>query len=326
MKTKRCGSERNAGGFTLVELLVVIGIIGILLSILVPTVNVAIVHSKNTSMRATLHAIAMGLDQFRNDFGSYPESDPTVLFAIDSSLPYRGTHLTQHTSFLNTGAHLLAEAMVGEDNLGYNSNHGYYINNDGIPSDHSGNPVKRWGPYVSVENMKIGTMPQAFETLDTSKLLFPDLLDERVWENNMNSVLLDTFNSAKPLPIVYFKANSRGRSITPNNANPGIYNFADNERILSPFGMASPLNIDQYPDVSALPTSPTEWNYGGYKHTLLQCFPYYIWDHKSEGMTPWLKGQWAARPYNPDTFILMTAGHDGIYGTEDDICNFELRK
>jgi len=29
------------------------------------------------------------------------------------------------------------------------------------------------------------------------------------------------------------------------------------------------------------------------------------------------------RPYNMNTYILISAGHDGIYGTKDDICNFE---
>jgi len=29
------------------------------------------------------------------------------------------------------------------------------------------------------------------------------------------------------------------------------------------------------------------------------------------------------RPYKPDTFILMSAGFDGEYGTNDDITNFQ---
>ena len=28
------------------------------------------------------------------------------------------------------------------------------------------------------------------------------------------------------------------------------------------------------------------------------------------------------RPHNPDTFILISAGFDGLYGTEDDVANF----
>ena len=29
------------------------------------------------------------------------------------------------------------------------------------------------------------------------------------------------------------------------------------------------------------------------------------------------------KPFNPSTFLLISAGHDGVYGTEDDIYNFE---
>ena len=29
------------------------------------------------------------------------------------------------------------------------------------------------------------------------------------------------------------------------------------------------------------------------------------------------------RPYRADTFILISAGHDGLYGTSDDIFNFD---
>jgi hypothetical protein len=31
-----------------------------------------------------------------------------------------------------------------------------------------------------------------------------------------------------------------------------------------------------------------------------------------------------SRPYNPKSFILISAGFDGIYGTKDDITNFDM--
>jgi hypothetical protein len=31
----------------------------------------------------------------------------------------------------------------------------------------------------------------------------------------------------------------------------------------------------------------------------------------------------SGRPYRPDSYILISAGYDGIYGTDDDIFNFE---
>jgi hypothetical protein len=44
-----------------------------------------------------------------------------------------------------------------------------------------------------------------------------------------------------------------------------------------------------------------------------QLFYEYIRDPKVQG-TPW--------PYRPDSYILISAGADGLYGTSDDICNF----
>jgi hypothetical protein len=32
-----------------------------------------------------------------------------------------------------------------------------------------------------------------------------------------------------------------------------------------------------------------------------------------------------ARPYRADTYILISAGFDGEYGTADDICNYEWK-
>jgi len=32
-----------------------------------------------------------------------------------------------------------------------------------------------------------------------------------------------------------------------------------------------------------------------------------------------------SRPNNADTFILISAGIDGLYGTKDDIVNFDMR-
>ena len=33
----------------------------------------------------------------------------------------------------------------------------------------------------------------------------------------------------------------------------------------------------------------------------------------------------ASRPYRADTYILISAGHDGEYGTPDDVCNYDWK-
>ena len=39
-------------------------------------------------------------------------------------------------------------------------------------------------------------------------------------------------------------------------------------------------------------------------------------------VTAWINTQ-TGDPYRPDTFQLISAGSDGIFGTEDDITNFD---
>ena len=49
----------------------------------------------------------------------------------------------------------------------------------------------------------------------------------------------------------------------------------------------------------------------------LPCFDYfydYIRDPKVSDRHPW--------PFRPDSYLLISAGMDGLYGTEDDIRNF----
>lgn len=61
-------------GFTLVELLVVILIIGVLMAILVPTVLAAFRHAREAQVSAELNNLATALASFKNTYGDYPPS------------------------------------------------------------------------------------------------------------------------------------------------------------------------------------------------------------------------------------------------------------
>ena len=69
-------ARRKTRGFTLVELMIVIAIIGLLITLLVPAVTKAFAIIIKVQTERILKDIALGLETFRNDFGCYPPSKP----------------------------------------------------------------------------------------------------------------------------------------------------------------------------------------------------------------------------------------------------------
>lgn len=66
------GSAHRRAGFTIIELLVVIGIIAILVAIAVPAVQQAREAARSTQCRNNLKQIGMATSQFEAAFGAYP--------------------------------------------------------------------------------------------------------------------------------------------------------------------------------------------------------------------------------------------------------------
>jgi general secretion pathway protein G len=70
----------NVNGFTLVELMVVIAILGVLAAIAVPKVAGSISSAKTAKLQADLHTIATAIALYEADNGKLPGSD------LDSAL------------------------------------------------------------------------------------------------------------------------------------------------------------------------------------------------------------------------------------------------
>ncbi len=70
---------RKRKGFTLVELLVVMAIMGILVAIAVPQLQKAPIRAKEATLREDLFTFRSCLDQYYADKGHYPETLQTLV-------------------------------------------------------------------------------------------------------------------------------------------------------------------------------------------------------------------------------------------------------
>jgi len=308
-KIKLRHHKKNAA-FTLMELLVVIGIIALLVGIMVPGMRAVTLRAKKLKQRAQFHSIEMGLELFKKDFGSYP--------------PSKTIQLQQTSGKFICGAQMLAEALVGRDGRGYEPIQNFKWHEPGETPDPSLNvnelytntneSINRRKPrYVEIRDFGIYTMKQLYGDSYAGQL-YSD-------ENNGKPapVVTDIYKLKKIAlsqdktvkvgsPVLYFRANTASKIFkkTPDasdDISTWIYNFYDNLYITgdSESGITAPGAIND-------PTNPKK------QHRLTRTNFY-------EKITnPNINYDY---PYNPKTFILYSAGWDGIFGTRDDVTNFK---
>lgn len=65
-------SKKMKAGFTLLELMVVISIIGFLMTILVPNISAAQIRAKEAGVKAIIHTVQAELEGYQMDTGGYP--------------------------------------------------------------------------------------------------------------------------------------------------------------------------------------------------------------------------------------------------------------
>jgi len=277
-------------GFTLIELLTVIAIISLLLGLALPALNEARYHAREIGDKASLSSIATAVETFNNEFGYYPDSQFRPAIEEWGNLGV-GT---------DQGAHRLFEALAGLDHLGYQLNHFYGTNANGEPIDAATPPnlTKRYGPYLKLESLKMGTMQDAHP--DSTN--FPAA-------GNRNEVFLNTVDPSTPRAILYYRAHASQHRIGT------IYHYEDNQQITQ--DTLSDGTTEIHPKFNTYDT--TNYNDGEFER--------FIWNPKtgtnpSAPTDPTDNTYTNARPYNKESFLLINAGRDGEYGTQDDITNY----
>jgi len=230
------------------------------------------------------------------------------------------------------GANLLVWALVGADLLGtpgcrdlnrdgvwWNDTHLYYGGLYALDTDYGHSPKSepetglllpervRYGPFINKKEIRIVNMLEYLSE-------FPDQ-DKDFYFTLAQLHLLDGFGH----PILYYKARPNKPFMIGTADQPGIYDQRDNAQYTGtglggepglnlgagPHHFLNPVSEPIHPDPSR--TNLEDPRFDG---TLAR----FIWNRQITVRN---------EPVNKDSYILISAGADALYGTDDDITNFD---
>ncbi len=317
--------KRKKQGLTIIEMLVVLGIIATIAGLLIPATQAVRRYAKNTQQQVQLTNISVALEAWKNDsdLGKYPTSST----------------ITQTQPAMLSGAQNLATALMGLDLRGYhpatrlgssNVDTGvinYYLN-PGQQSLAPDNVNARREHYLDItvaRPFRLGNdiatnQPGLFDSIGNNLLSYSyvlcDVFDYKsrlmpITDRQGNTMSSKTVKVGSP--ILYYRANGRGTRLYPETTGnygdaEAVYQYADNADVVDlkhtdpdlgtviPAGAYDIANPDAFYDNIRNPSAPT-------------------WTDATSTGTQGL-------PYRRDTYLLISAGADGIYGTSDDVTNF----
>jgi len=343
-------TKRLKNAFTIVELMVVVAIIALLVSIMIPGFAAVRKSAKETATRALFQSLRAGLESYRGERalgGKYPPSRSDNPDGPSMNNPFSDSRTEVD---IIMGANLLTYAMVGADQLG----------TPGFPDIKNGGTFdgKWWNDQGADQTAEYKaayaldkTTKEPFrtrypgngatyvdettrETVRSYQQMFDDgrILGDPKDEGVLGLGDQLTFTDKWGMPVLYYRANRAGRIMVTNpkaGGRLGIYDSRDNsfftgydpKNILgADFG---PAKLDRRHrsrlSHTEAPILKPELQ-GGENKILVDDTRYefalerFILDRSVTAQN---------RPVNAQSYLLISAGNDAIFGTSDDITNWE---
>ncbi len=320
---KRIPTQLNKKAFTLIELLTVVAIISMLVGLMAIGMRKATITAKNLRQKAELKAMDIGLELFAKAFDGYPFSN---------QIPANGGQVI-------CGGQRMAEALVGRDGYGVEPQTGWYPPNDKaynplVPADLYNASVqtslrRRKGPFVEFKYSGVYTIQELWGGSGGTSIYpsIPNAATDQAYTRspvitdvfNKNQIVMNNESIKVGLPVLYYRANEAKpfridaqRALVTNptlqQAEKWVYNYYDNQQLVNLPVLSDPA----LPDMDFVnPDTPNNMT----DAQRAQRF-YEIITQTAQPDRDYYKS------FNANMFILISAGYDGVYGTKDDITNF----
>jgi prepilin-type N-terminal cleavage/methylation domain-containing protein len=303
--------------FTLIELLVVISLIAALVGILAVAQKKVKTVARNLRQKAEFHGMEISLELFSTDFKGYPDSE-----------------VVNGTGTQVCGAQRLAEAMLGRDENGFHprtkwhpeleTDDIYLLNTASPTQEEMDNSLKqRKGPYFELKHSDLYTLDDLWGSVGGAGTLQDDQCPVLTDVFNFNKVTDTNGESIRVgSPVLYFKADPTKKfrvdatnqeeqaTLSGQEYTDWVYNLNDNRHLLELTWLREPSDPAEtvgfpphYQDPDDNSKDPAQYFYE-------------LLTQREDTTRNFFK------PYNANTFILISAGWDGIFGTDDDITSF----
>jgi prepilin-type N-terminal cleavage/methylation domain-containing protein len=321
--TLRLLVRRRHGGFTIIELLVAVGIIAVLMALVIPSLRGARTSAKNVATQATFSSIARAMEMFKND--NTKEFRRTNGYPRSSRGPDENTNDSSITTNVMYGAHWLPRHLLGKDFEGF-------IPRENVPKDCLNQP-ETWytnspcGDSTPLDRRPLYVEADAIKMVQTKDLtgVWPEpatLLDR----NQTAPVFVDHFDR----PILYYAANPYGtimatRSTAPvgggdigtyvHEDNAGFTGLSESDPAYAQTGMGLQFTRVEHTLAAFGDVDPSSFDEEE------RTFASYIHDHGIHEATE-SQDRTKIKPVNGDLYLLISTGEDGAYGTPDDVNNF----